>query len=158
MKINLLSLMLVTMLGLLFLSCKKSEKNTEMDLDKNLIVSAEKYAKLMSSRTEETGSFTIEDVSRNGDILTISVKGGCTEEKFQMVWNGQILLSYPGQVHLVLHYNDEASCGTEHRFNIKINLKKILGKHDPKDHIFHVANGSLKQDKSLNPDGSVSSR
>lgn len=158
MKINLLSLTLVTILALLCSSCKKSEKNTETALDKNLIVSAEKYAKLLADRTEGTGSFTIEDVNRNEEILTISVKGGCSEENFQLVWNGQILLSYPGQIHLVLHHNAEADCDTQRQFNIKVNLRKILGKHDPKDYVIHVANGSLKQDKSLNPDGSVSSR
>lgn len=158
MKTSLHFFALMMVLVLFVVSCKKSGDDTEMLLDKNLLVSAEKYAKLLADRPDAQGSFTIEDVKRDGDVLTISVKGGCSEEKFNLVWNGQILLSYPGQVHLVLHNTDEGDCGTQNQFNIKVNLKKILGKFDPKDYIYHVANGSVKQDKSLNPDGSVSSK
>lgn len=157
MKINLRSIMLVASLGCLLWSCTKTANNAGMSLDKNLVKNADKYAALLEKRTGGSSSFTIEDIKRNGDVLTISVKGGCKEEDFQMVWDGRILLSYPGQVNLVL-YNDALSgCDIENPFNITVNLRKIIDKQDPKDFIFNIANGSVKQDKSLNPNGSVSS-
>lgn len=138
-------------------SCKKPE-SSEIILDKNLIKSTGKYAELVGKRNDKNGSFSIEHIERNADILTISVKGGCKQDDFQVVWDGLTLLSYPAQIKLVLHNNGISDCEAENQFNITVNLTKIIGEHDPKDFVFHVANGSIQQDKSLNPDGSVSSK
>jgi hypothetical protein len=158
MKINFIYVVLVALLGFSVSSCKKTENNPELTLDKNLIKSAEKYAALIEKRTDGPGSFTIEDIKRNGDVLTISIKGGCKEEDFNVVWDGSIAFSDPGQVNLVLNNTSESDCGLENQLNIKVNLSKILDKHDPKNFMFNVANGSVKQDKSLNPNGSVTSK
>lgn len=154
---------ILAILGLLVLSftysCKKSdEQKAEMVLDKNLLKSANKYAQLLDKRSETEGSFSIEDIKRNGDILNIRLNGGCSEGDFQIVWDGIILLSYPGQIRLVLHNTTSKDCNKENQINIQVNLSKIIGKHDPKNYVFQISNGSIKQDKSLNPDGSVSSR
>lgn len=158
MKMNLICVGLMVVFGLAIASCKKSESNSEKALDKNIIKSAEKYAALMGKRTSGTGSFTIEDIERNSDVITISVKGGCKEEDFNVVWDGVITFSYPGQVNLVLNNDSQSDCGLESKFNINVNLRKILDKHDPKDFIINVANGSTKQDKSITPSGSVSTK
>lgn len=158
MKTNLICVILVASLGCLLWSCKKTENNSETALDRNLIKSADKYAALMDKRTDGPSNFTIEDIKRNADILTISVKGGCKEDDFTIVWDGTIAFSNPGQVNLVLNNDSQSDCGLENQFNIKVNLNKILDKHDPKDLMFNVANGSVKQDKSLNPNGSVTSK
>jgi hypothetical protein len=158
MKTNLICVILMASLGCLLWSCKKTENNPEAVLDKNLLKSPEKYAALMEKRTDGPGSFTIEDIKRNGDVLTISVKGGCKEEDFNIVWDGSIAFSSPGQVNLVLNNTSESDCGLDNQFSIKVNLSKIVEKHDPEDFIFNVANGSMKQDKSLNPNGSVTSK
>ena len=149
--------------GLLILSfaysCKKSAHNkSEMVLDKNLLKSADKYEQLLAKRSNTEGSFSIEDIKRNGDILTISVKGGCAEDDFQMVWDGLILTTYPSIVRLVLHNTASKGCDKDNRLNVEVNLSKIIGKHAFKDYVFQVSNGSVKQDHSLNPDGSVSSK
>lgn len=157
MKINLRYIILIATIGITFFSCKKSSEDAEITLDKNLLKSAKKYTTLVGQRTDGEGTFSIEDINRTGDILSIKVKGGCAEEKFQIVWDGVILLSHPGQIKLVLNNNDAGNCAPETPLTIEVNLRKILGKQDPKDFIFHVANGSVKQDKSLNPDGTVSS-
>lgn len=154
---------LAILVGLLVLSfaysCKKSEQQKEeMVLDKNLLKSANKYEQLLDKRSEAEGTFSIADIKRNGDMLTISINGGCSAEDFQIVWDGVILLSYPGQVRLILHNTSSKDCGKETQLNIQVNLSRIIGKHDPKDYVFQVSNGSIYQDKSLNPDGSVSSR
>ncbi len=158
MKKSLIYVVLVAVFGLTFTSCEKSETNSETALDKNIIKSAGQYAALIDKRSDGAGKFTIEDMTRNGDVLTISVKGGCKEEDFNVVWDGLIAFSYPGQINLVLNNDSQSDCGLENKFNIKINLRKILEKHDPKDFIVNVANGSAKQDKSLDPNGTVSTK
>lgn len=140
------------------MSCKKAEKKNELTLDKNLIKSPDKYAVLLENRTGGPGSFTIEDIKRNGDVLTISVKGGCKEEDFNIVWDGAIAFSYPGQVNLLLNNTSESDCGLAHQLAVQVNLSKILNHQNPASFIFNVANGSIKQDKSLNPNGSVVSK
>lgn len=157
MKTKLFVMLLITTAGLLF-SCEKSEKSQDETLDVNLIKSPDKFAELMEKRTNESGTFTIEDIKRNADILTISVKGGCKAEDFRVVWDGVILLSYPGQIRLLLNNEATDGCANENKFSISVNLSKILGNRDPKDFVFHVANGSVKQDKSLNPNGTVSTK
>ena len=158
MKMKLICMVLIAVFSLSINSCKKSTNSSEMALEKNLIKSAEKYASLMDKRSHRTGNFTIEDINRNGDFLRISVNGGCKEEDFITVWDGQIAFSYPGQVNLVLYNDSLANCSSQNKFNIQINLRKILNGHEPKDFIFNVANGSLKQGKSLYPNGSVSTK
>jgi hypothetical protein len=140
---------------LLTSSCKKSE--SEVMLDKNLLRSAAKYNQIFNNRSDGEGSFTIEDVKREENVMTIHVKGGCSTDDFQVIWDGVILESYPGQVRLILHNTTQNNCGKEKKLNIRIDLSKIIGNQDPKHLVFHVANGSVKQLKSLNPNGSVSS-
>lgn len=158
MKTTLRCLILITTFGLLFLGCKKSEKNSETNLEENLLKSPKKYESLISKRSDGTGTFSITDIKRNGNILTVSVTGGCKPENFKFVWNGLILLSYPAQIHLVLHNDNPESCGTENQFNLTVDVSKIVSNNDSDKYIFHVANGSVKRDTSLNPDGSVSSK
>lgn len=158
MKTNLTSFILVASLVCLLWSCKKTENSPEVTLDKNLLKSAEKYAALMEERPDGPGSFTIEDIKRNDNILTISVTGGCKEDDFIIVWDGSIAFSNPGQVNLLLNNTSDSDCGVENQFSIKVNLNTILDSHDPKNLMFNVANGSMKQDKSLNPNGSVTSK
>lgn len=157
MKTKLLSIILMATMGL-SLSCKKkSDESAETVLDKNLIKNAQKFTDLLGGRSNDQGTFTIQHIERNADMMTITVKGGCKEEDFQIVWDGLVMLSHPAQVRLVLHNTSATTCEMQNEYNIKVNLRKIIGEHDPKDFIFHVANGSVKQDKSLNPNGSVSS-
>ncbi|PST82720.1 hypothetical protein C7T94_08680 [Pedobacter yulinensis] len=139
-------------------SCKKPLDEQEVQLSENLLKSQKKYSKLTGSRTESGGTFDLTDIQREGNLLNIAVKGGCNAADFEVVWDGHILLSYPAQVKLVVHNRATETCGTDRTFNIQIDLSKIIENPDPKDYVFHVANGSVKRDKSLNPDGSVTSR
>lgn len=134
-------------------SCEKSDNNPETVLENNLLRSAEKYAELVEKRND--GDFNIEDIKRNGNMLTIKVKGGCNQDDFNVVWDGSIMFSNPGQINLVLNNKSQEDCGLEKQFDINVDLSKVVGKYDAKDFIFNVANGSKKQDKSLNPNGSI---
>ncbi|MDP3468835.1 MAG: hypothetical protein Q8S11_10910 [Daejeonella sp.] len=142
-------------------SCEKSEINDKIDkaLEVNLLKSAVKYNDVLAKRESGTDqSFSIEGLKREGDVLKISVKGGCSSDAFKIIWDGYIMFSYPGQVRLLLnHESKNSGCSTTDNFVVVVNLTKILGTHNPSGFIFHIANGSIKQDKSLNPNGVVSS-
>lgn len=146
------------LLSSLSFSCKNSQDTDLKPSSGNLLVSSEEYNKIMNARDKQPGqTFTIENISRNNDKLSISVKGGCNAKDFRVVWNGAVMESYPMQVPLVLQLNaDDAEICPSDNHSILIDLTKIIGTHDSKDYVFHVANGSIKQDKSIYPDGSVS--
>ncbi|MDM1046919.1 MULTISPECIES: hypothetical protein [Sphingobacterium] len=153
MKTNLIYAAFALLFCFAITSCEKSDNNPETVLENNLLRSAEKYAELVEKRND--GDFNIEDIKRNGNMLTITVKGGCNQDDFHVVWDGSIMFSSPGQINLVLNNKSQEDCGLEKQFDINVDLSKVVGKYDAKDFIFNVANGSKKQDKSLNPNGSV---
>ena len=142
-------------------SCKKTQVNHKIDeaLEINLLKSVVKYNDILAKR--ESGidqTFSIEGVKREGDIFKISIKGGCSADSFKIIWDGYMMFSYPGQIRLVLnHESNRSGCSTTDNYVIAVNLTKIIGTHNPSDFIYHIANGSIKQDKSLNPNGVVSS-
>ena len=164
MKIKSIATILVVLLGYSLLSCKKSanhtdlKKNYEISLDKNLLQSPNRYTELVQKRATEKVRFTIEDMKREGNNLLITVKGGCKDDDFNMVWDGQLYFLYPAQINLVLYNNATSDCQDNKQFTIKVNLRKILGEHDPKNFIFNVANGSFQQDKSLKQDGTINNK
>lgn len=153
MKTNLIYAAFALLFCFAITSCEKSDNNPETVLENNLLRSAEKYAELVEKRND--GDFNIEDIKRNGNMLTIKVKGGCNQDDFHVVWDGSIMFSNPGQINLVLNNKSQEDCGLEKQFDINVDLSKVVGKYDAKDFIFNVANGSKKQDKSLNPNGSI---
>ncbi|WP_149525296.1 hypothetical protein [Sphingobacterium hotanense] len=153
MKTNLIYAAFALLFCFAITSCEKSDNNPETVLENNLLRSAEKYAELVEKRND--GDFNIEDIKRNDNMLTITVKGGCNQDDFHVVWDGSIMFSSPGQINLVLNNKSQEDCGLEKQFDINVDLSKVVGKYDAKDFIFNVANGSKKQDKSLNPNGSV---
>lgn len=149
------------LLAFSFTSCEKSgtDDQAEQVLDVNLLKSAGKYSDVIAKR--ESGSeqtFVIENVKREGEYLKIKVKGGCSADAFKIIWDGSIMLSHPAQVRLVLtHESDNDDCSATNEFTVSVNLAKIIGSQNQSDFIFHIANGSIKEDKSLHPNGSVSS-
>lgn len=153
MKTNLIYAAFALLFCFAITSCEKSDNNPETVLENNLLRSAEKYAELVEKRND--GDFNIEDIKRNGNMLTITVKGGCNQDDFHVVWDGYIMFSSPGQINLVLNNKSQEDCGLEKQFDINVDLSKVVGKYDAKDFIFNVANGSKKQDKLLNPNGSI---
>ncbi len=146
---------LVALIGCSLSSCKKSADSADAALDVNLLKSAKKYEALISEREATQGGFEIESLSRSGNMLTVTVKGGCKEEDFNVVWDGAIMFSSPGQINLVLYNDKTQDCNTHNQMNVKVNLAKILGSHNPQNFIINVANGSKKKDVSLGTNGSV---
>lgn len=155
---NLSLAIIAALVSLQLISCKKSSDADQGKEYGNLLVSKTEYNKIMAARENQTGqTFTIENISRTNDQLKIMVKGGCSAEDFRMVWNGTVMESYPMQVKLVLQLNTDHTqvCSTK-THSILIDLTKIIGTHAAEDYVFHIANGSIKQDKSIYPDGAVS--
>ncbi len=130
-------------------------------LDGKIVKSASAYRRALEAR-EQGGQegFIIEAVKREGGLMRVQVKGGCSEESFKVVWDGAIAESHPAQVRLVLTHNPTGgACQTAGAFHLAIDLRKIVGEGARlEDYVFHLANGSLKQDAMLNPDGTVSNR
>lgn len=158
MKTNLIYSLFALIFCFAITSCEKSDNNLDAVLENNLLKSADEYSKLIKERNGGDGSFTIESITRNGNMLTVTVKGGCNQDDFHVVWDGSIMFSNPGQINLVLYNRAEEVCGTEKQFDVNVNLSKIVGKYDAEDFIFNIANGSKKQDKSLNRNGSVTTK
>ncbi len=152
----------LSVLMLLFMmSCKKNEGGPDFKepkaLEANLLESAELFASTLKERGSDQ-TFEIEDIIRKDATLQVKVKGGGSEESFKFIWDGRIQESYPMGIMLVLKYdNHNGDFDKNKEFLINVNLQKILGDvGDTKDFHFSVLNGSKKQQKNLNPDGTIS--
>ncbi|GAB3320963.1 hypothetical protein GCM10027299_14790 [Larkinella ripae] len=145
-------------------ACNQNSDNDPAPSDKgvtSVVKSAEEFDRAMNARAKAVGvPFTIENVSREGNILTVKVKGGCSPESFQAVWNGVEIMIYPPTIHLaLLHETAEVvGCPTDLEHTIKIDITKVVGEGDHANTTFVVYNGSKVQDTTLSPDGSVSNR
>lgn len=120
----------------------------------------EEYSKLMAGReTFEGTPFEITKVTREGNSLKIDVTGGSGIENYKVVWDGSLMLSYPMQARLVVAYNtpDGAQDAAMHDYTLEVDLQKLFGNSaKASEVIVHVANGSKKQDKVVDPNGSSS--
>jgi hypothetical protein len=146
----------VILVGLLaFSACKKSKTDGEGDklLDANLLKSQQQFSDLLAKRESGNGqTFSIENITRTGSTLHIAIKGGCGKEQFKAVWDGIALYSYPAQIRLVLVNEAGENCNPDQNITVSFNLTKIIGA-DPNGYIVHVANGSVKQDTSIDNNG-----
>lgn len=154
-KTKLVHLTIAALIAGSAVSCKKSANEPDVPLDDHLMKSADKYALVVDKRQPGDTAFELEGIRREGNSLLISVNGGCRAEDFDVIWDGVILFSSPGQVNLVLTNDAKESCDLSHHFVVSVNLSKILGAQDPKNFIINVANGSKKQDASLQANGTV---
>ncbi|GAB3924466.1 hypothetical protein [Larkinella terrae] len=145
-------------------ACNQNSGNEPAPSDKGLtriVQSQEEFDRAMNARTKATGpQFTIENVTRDGNILTVKVKGGCSAESFKAVWNGVEIMIYPPTIHIALTHEagEVTGCPTDLEHTIKIDITKVVGEGDHSNTTFVVYNGSKVQDTTLNPDGSVSNR
>ncbi|WP_107214254.1 hypothetical protein [Pedobacter yulinensis] len=151
--------MTVFVLAVLVFSCKKSaETEADVMLDANLLKSKGQYNELLTKRESGAATFSIENISRTNTTLSVHVKGGCAEQQFKLVWDGSIMESQPARIRLVLINEGGRNCNPEQETTVNVDLKKIIGAQPVSNFVFHVANGSSKQDKSIDPDGAVHSR
>lgn len=120
----------------------------------------DEYSKLMAGRENFDGTpFEITKVTREGNSLKIDVTGGGGIEHYKVVWDGSLMLSYPMQARLVVAYNtpDGVQDAAMHDYTLEVDLQKLFGNSaNAAEVIVHVANGSKKQDKVVDPNGSSS--
>jgi hypothetical protein len=152
------------LVGCALASCTQ-EQNTdpedEKQLDANLVLSPAAYTNALTERHgDDDVTFKINNVRRKESTLYVAVEGGCSEDSFKFIWDGTIAESYPMQIHMVLvHDSAEAPCPAINQYELKLDLTKLLEANTRwEDYVFHVANGSVRQDTSLNPDGSITNR
>jgi len=142
-------------------SCNR-ENNISPNPDEGLLVQTNgaEYSKLMAGRETFDGTpFEITKVTREGNALKIDVTGGGGIENYKIVWDGSLMLSYPMQARLVVAYNtpDGAQDTALHNYTLEMDLQKLFGTTaNASEVIVHVANGSKKQDKVVDPNGSTS--
>ncbi|MFD2569268.1 hypothetical protein ACFSUS_01400 [Spirosoma soli] len=118
------------------------------------------YQRLMNARQQYTGvTFDITSVQRQGDVLTIQVKGGCSADNYKVVWNGYLMQSYPMQTNLVVAYEGNSNCSTPGAYTLTVDLKALLGSvASPSETQVQVSNGSKVKDVVVDPSGVVSNK
>ncbi|MDR6806949.1 hypothetical protein J2Y45_004141 [Dyadobacter sp. BE34] len=142
-------------------SCNR-ENNISPDPDNGPLVQTNgtEYSKLLAGREDFDGTpFEITKVTREGNSLKIDVTGGGGIENYKVVWDGQLMLSYPMQARLVVAYDtpDGAQDAAMHDYTLEVDLQKLFGNSaNASEVIVHLANGSKKQDKVVDPNGSTS--
>lgn len=143
-------------------SCNREDKVApEPENDPLVQTSGDEYRKIMGTRETFGGaSFEIPKVTREGNILKIEVNGGNGIENYKVVWDGQLLESYPMQANLVVGYEmpDGITDAMIHNYTLEVDLQKLFGSAaNASDVVVQVSNGSKKQDTVIDPDGSTSS-
>jgi hypothetical protein len=140
-------------------SCNR-ENNISPDPDAGPLVQTNgaEYSKLLAGRENFDGTpFEITKVTRQDNSLKIDVTGGGGIENYKVVWDGSLMLSYPMQARLVVAYNtpEGVQDTAMHDYTLEVDLQKLFGNTaNPSEVIVHVANGSKKQDKVVDPNGS----
>jgi|GEM_PF-616901 len=134
-----MSLYLVLFLGIVVLSCDR-EDNDPLPGDGegriNLRVGSELFNDLENKRRdgkgeEESADFDILEVSREGNLLKVSVsyEGGCDDHTFEVVWDGVVLEIFPCRTGLLLSHKKDSDGGCNKVVNeiLEIDLADLFG-------------------------------
>ena len=123
-------------------SCNSNSSNGDSDLkgtnykvttgDYTFYANKEKYTDLETLRGDESLcqiEIKVVKVKREGNILTIDVsKPKNCDVKFEIVWNGMVLESFPMQAHLYIHPTSN-NCTDQEEKEVKvltIDLEEVL--------------------------------
>ena len=153
-------LLILTFIGI---ACSKNEVATiPINGDVNVQTNSSKFNTLLSARTTYKGEpFEIKNIKREGDLLKIDVLGGCEPEYYKVFWDGVILESNPALVKLVVSYEPTLTikCLVPISPTLTVDLKKLLGsRYTPNGYTFTVSNASKIEDKTINPNGTVTTK
>jgi hypothetical protein len=163
---HLYQMLVLTGLFLFISSCIKENKdlsNPEV-LDKGtytFLKSAGLASEASENRSEEySAAFDITKVERKDDTLkiTVSFLKGCEINKFQIIWNGTVLYSFPPMINLFVKRSTENCRPSQDTISqiLKINLAECIGnKSLIKEANFIVSNASKKLN-STNSDITIS--
>lgn len=148
---NMFITMVLTTLFLMAGSCSNS--NDMLVLEKGnytFLKSAQAYNEAKQNRSEVYSAlFDISKVERIGDTLNITVSflQGCEVSKFEVVWNGIVMMTYPATIGLIVK-RSTGNCGTPGdtvKQELSINLTECIGDASlAKDANILVSNASKK--------------
>lgn len=92
--------------------------------------------------------FEIKSISRTDTVLSIvvSFSSSCSNPDFSIIWNGEVLQTYPYVVNLFLKLSDSSCSDKQAQITktLKIDLSKFIGQLDPST-VFNVLNASSDQ-------------
>ena len=151
----------ILLVGIIFNS--PSCNNDSIDKDKDSFVpmimenydfykNAEMYDKAQRLRSKEYSSvFDIENVERKGEMLnvTLTYLGKCETNKFDVIWDGILMESWPMQTRLIIK-RSASNCDDKllKKETLSINLLELMDdKVLVEGTVFHVSNGSKTQDE-----------
>ncbi|WP_026969762.1 hypothetical protein [Algoriphagus terrigena] len=142
-----------------FSSCEPTvdaEVGDPIVLDTNLLKSHSLFNSGMEERSRtQANVFEIVEVVREDNELRISLKGGNEVDDFQVIWDGKILLTYPGIINFLVVYNgQDINFDPNSEFVISVNLDKVTPEYgDSHQFIVNVLNGSKIAKTVLDPNG-----
>lgn len=123
--------------------------------------SAQLYNKALQLRSESySDAFEIDNVAREGNFLnvTLSYQANCETEKFDVIWDGLILESWPMQIHLIIK-RSASDCDLEGETItqvLAIDLVELISDEVLVDgSVFHISNSS-KTSNEANADVTIS--
>ena len=143
------------------ISCSKDENDekdpTPVTIEKGnytFLKNTGLYREAQRDRSESySAPFEIEEVKRTGDIMeiTVSFPAGCETNKFEVIWDGTIMESYPPQTRIFVKRTASGCAGTDEITTevLSVDLEALIFKgHDEqlKEAIIIVSNASKKPD------------
>lgn len=159
---------LMAFVALLFTAgaCKKNNSDNDLERGGKQYVSKEPkpgegylmltekslYDKVKLASGDEKGkAFELKKVSRDGNTLIVSVSypTSCDGVSFDVIWDGNVMLSYPYKINLVLKMNAEDCGANQEKINkdLKINITDYIGNFAANNEtVFSVINASTKKE------------
>lgn len=151
----------ILLFGIIFFS--SSCNNDSLDKGKDSFVpkimenydfykNAEMYNNAKEMRSKKYSSaFDIEKVERKGEMLnvTLTYLGRCETNKFDVIWDGILMESWPMQTRLIIK-RSASNCDDKllKKETLSINLLELMDdKVLVEGTVFHVSNGSKTQDE-----------
>jgi len=143
---------------MVFFSCSKEENKNIEDLpvpkvmeNFNFYKSSSLYNEAKNARSNSySDAFEIEKAERIGNLLnvTVSYPGNCEINKFDVIWDGIIMESWPMQISLIIK-RTASNCSSEIKREIlSIDLVELINDQALVDGtVFHVSNASKTADQ-----------
>jgi hypothetical protein len=156
---------LVLLYCLLLMACKTNEPIPDDSVENQriwILSDFEKYEKLMKGRAKYEGgaTFEITDLQRKGNMLKISVEGGCLADEYKAYCDGKIELTEPVTANIVLNLEPTKglNCITVFKGIVEIDMLKLIGKeYDPNLRV-KVSNSTKVVDKIIDKNGMVTTK
>jgi len=163
---KLFNFMVIGLLLIVTLSCEKATE--ESRLDSNFAAASFSFLKSTKASNEAneqrssdySAAFEITKVERNKEMLNITVtyQEGCGNSKFDLIWNGLVMESYPEMI--IVYIRRSSDCGVDLKPAsrvLSVNLTQYLGDAALAQRVKVILCNSSKKANTENSDIPVSS-